>query len=190
MDRVEGDAAIVTSYKPIRVEDVSGNLTVSGTSSDVTVESVEGDAAIVTSYKSIRVEDVSGNLTVSGTSSSVTVGSVDGDVTVTNSYKPVIIKGASGSITVRGQHSPIEVSQIPRRTQGGRITLATSGKPVTLALPSGTGFNASLRTRHGRIQSDFPAAARGDQRSARLTVGDGSVKVSIDAGQDIHLRKE
>ena len=190
VNRVEGDAAIVSSYKPIRVEDVTGSLTINGTSSEVTVESVDRDAVILTSYKPVRVEDVAGSLTVNGNSSRVTVESVEGDVTVANSYKPVVIKGASGSITVRGNHSPIEVSRMARLKQGGRIVLATSGKPVTLALPAGAEPGGSLRTRHGRIVSDFPVTATADQRSARLKAGGGSFRISVDAGRDITLRRE
>ena len=182
---------MVNSYKPVRVDQVRGDLTVGGNSSQITVRRIDGNAELRTSYKPVSVAEVGGNLSIEAGSSRVTVQSVKGDLVITNSYKPVTIQGTAGSISVRGNNSAVEVTRIAQLSPGQTIDLTTTGKPITLGLPATAGFRGTLKTRFGQIRSDFRIIVDGDdKRKARLELGDGGGRIRIETDQDITLIRE
>jgi hypothetical protein len=74
---------------------------------------------------------------------------------------------------------------------GGRITLFTTYKPVTLSLPAAAAVKIFAQTTYGKIRSDFPVYLNDEEgKAVKMEQGDGSTLVRIETSGDIVLRKE
>ena len=99
---------VVPQGVSVRIEDGSGNLTVSGTgrtevsdgSGNITARDIRGD---------LRIEDGSGNIDVEGVAGSVGIDDGSGEVEIADARGSVAVEDGSGDVRVRGVGGSVEV---------------------------------------------------------------------------------
>ena len=130
---------IESAMGPIQVENVSGNLVLSGESAEVMVKGATSG--------SIQVETVSGHVTLENVSKCrVQVTSTSGAVDLQAVTGPrVIIKTASGDIHYKGDFSG-----------GGTYALFNNSGEIVVSLPTSASVDLIARSIKGTVVNDFP----------------------------------
>ena len=178
----------------VRARNVSGDVDVRGTRSEVEASAVSGDVEIAdavgitaasTVSGDLRVErvrgdlsarSVSGNLSVRDVTGEVRAGSVSGEVELRElSSRAVSARSTSGSIEFSGDIM-----------RDGRYEFASHSGEVALTLPAAVGADISARTFSGDIDSTFPITlgatdgrGRRNSRAMSFTLGAGGGHISI-----------
>jgi DUF4097 and DUF4098 domain-containing protein YvlB len=165
METVSGDVTAASSPRIEVAKSVSGNVEVSGTSSD-------GDFA---------ASSVSGNVRIRGVKArSIRLGAISGDVNVSDAAcDRVDMKSLSGTVEYAGTLA-----------KGGRYDLTSHSGAVRMILSGALGFELDASTFSGSINSELPLTVGGDtgasgrrrgisNRSVHATFGDGSAVVTL-----------
>jgi DUF4097 and DUF4098 domain-containing protein YvlB len=201
---VGGDDAIevaVPSATELTVRTRTGDVTVRGLSGRVQVESMGGDVRVEGDPRSVHVESVSGDVTVRGSPGRLEAKTVSGNVTARSATGSVDVSTASGEIEVGGRgitdgtfsSASGDVTFRGRPTASASLSFETATGDVTLALPDDVGVSYEITTVSGELITDREARLLGSQhfgggRHYRLSVGDGSVHVSVQAvSGDVHI---
>jgi DUF4097 and DUF4098 domain-containing protein YvlB len=143
------DVECSSSYGPIKLANLDGNVQGKTSSGSVEAHNIQGSANLETSYGSIKCTDVSGDtIKLKSSSGSITAESVRGSAQLDTSY---------GSITCR------DIS-------GGDVRLKTSSGKITLSKASFG--DCDVDTSYGSITSDEL-----DGNSIKLYSGSGSINV-------------
>ncbi|MDP2480510.1 MAG: DUF4097 family beta strand repeat-containing protein [Candidatus Palauibacterales bacterium] len=185
----------------VEVHTRDGDVTVRGLTGRVTIESMDGDVHIQGDPQSLRVAGVSGNITVSGSPARLKLNTVSGDVTVPSATGSVDISTANGDIEVGGRgisdgtftSASGDITFRAQPTSSATLSFQTATGEVTLALPDGVGASFEITTVSGELVTDRQAQLLGSQhfgggRHYRLSVGNGSVHVSVQAVTgDVHI---
>jgi hypothetical protein len=166
-ETVSGDLAATDTPKVELAKSVSGNVTLSGVSTDgdLTMSSVSGDVTA----RSIKVH-------------ALDVNSVSGDLNVTDvTCDRFTAKSVSGDVTYSGSIA-----------RGGSYDVNVHSGTVQLTLANPAGFVLNANTFSGSIRSDLPLTIGGDpdarggdrhgrmsNRTMRATYGDGSATLNI-----------
>ena len=117
---VKRNVRIRSTYKPILVDLVGGDLEVDGSSCPVTAEEIAGNVEITNSYKYVIVRGTSGSIIVKGSSSPIEVTSInnlpaDARIDLSTSYKTIQLtlpRDVDATIAVTAGHSKID-SELP-----------------------------------------------------------------------------
>jgi DUF4097 and DUF4098 domain-containing protein YvlB len=170
------EAVIASSYDPVRVQKISG---------DVEVESRHGD---------VRVEEVGGRLKLSARHGSVEVQAVTGPASLEVEYGDlqasrlaslvakarhgdVSAEDLGGSLDVDGSHAQVTASRI-----AGGVSVVTSYRDVRIAAAKG---NVHIESRHGDVDAEDVAgsltvrAANGGVAARRVG---GRLEVDVERG--------
>jgi DUF4097 and DUF4098 domain-containing protein YvlB len=165
METVSGDVTASSSPRIEVAKSVSGNVEVSGTSSD-------GDLA---------ASSVSGNVHIKGVKArSIRLGAISGDVGVSDAAcDRVDMKSLSGTVEYAGSLA-----------KGGRYDLTSHSGAVRMILSGALGFELDASTFSGSINSELPLTIGGDagpggrrrgisSRSVHGSFGDGSAVLTL-----------
>src|SRR5262249_22237809 len=150
---VKGNATIDNSYAPINVQNVDGDLTMTGRNNSVDVDHVEGDIHANSSYQNVTIKDPRG---------AVTVTSRNGDLLLSftkNPLKNVSIDARYANVTLEIPAS--SAFKIDARTVYGDVDSEFDGLHV----------DRSNRERmiHGELGHDGPQVT--------ITTRNGSVRL-------------
>jgi DUF4097 and DUF4098 domain-containing protein YvlB len=191
----------VPSTVEVDVHTRDGNVSVRGLTGRVQVESMDGDVHVQDDPRSLRVEGVSGDVTVSGTPARLKANTVSGNVTVPSATGGVDVSTASGDIEVGGRDitdgtfssASGDITFRARPSSSASLSFQTATGEVTLSLPGDVGVSYDITTVAGELITDRAAQLLGSQhfgggRHYRLSVGNGSVHVSVQAVTgDVHI---
>jgi hypothetical protein len=191
---------VVTAPAGTRVtaRTVSGNVTVSGLTGELSLHSTSGDITATDVTRLQMAKTVSGDVIVrnSGSSGLLQAATMSGDVTATDVKADRIDFGSvSGSVTARNVTSG-DVSM--KSTSGdllfdgnlaadGRYAFTSHSGTVRLSLDGRTGFSFEASTFSGSVRTDIPlqvtsvGTSRRPNQSLRGTFGDGSARVTATA---------
>lgn len=180
----------------LEIVGVDGDVTVSGFSSSIVVETFDGEVNIEGALV-VAVRSIDGDVWVRDVDEAVTIDAGDGDVDVQEVRGPVTVNGIDGDIVIRDADArAVNVSTISgnlwydgRVYDGGAYRLGTHDGDVTFAVPQGVGATISVLTYDGALLPSFPLQMRGSTGSiAEFTLGDGSAKVQLESFDgNIHL---
>ena len=149
---MKGSAAINNSYAPISVENVQGNLTVTGRNNSVDLQHIEGDISADSSYQNVTIKDPRG---------AVTVTSRNGDLLLSfdrDPAKDVSIEARYGNVTL--EIPSTSAFRIDARTEHGEVDSDFEGlsvnrsnreRSITGELRQG-GPHLTINTRNGDIR--------------------------------------
>jgi len=187
----------------VQVSGVETPITVSGAQSSVILKQV-GAVVVQTRSGDVEVEEANGSVEVSTTSGAVRVHNARGMVRVVSITGPIEVKCARDRIDVANTEAPIELVNIDgdvdaiatnssvrftgRLREEGRYYLKSLSGRVEMILPANTnGFNATLSSYRGLIETDFKLTAKQSAseaiQSRRLagSFGNGKAQITLDS---------
>ena len=169
---------------PVRLESVSGRITVSGAPRRFDAKSVSGDIEIAAANAPGRASTVSGRVSLKGVEGEVEANSVSGTV------------GVSGGAVSRAelQTTSGDIRFDAGLASGGRLDAKTVSGTVDLVLPAATAADFDVTTFSGQISNEFGPQARraseyGPGRELSFSTGGGGRVVAKSFSGSVHLRK-
>ncbi|HLX50706.1 MAG TPA: DUF4097 family beta strand repeat-containing protein [Streptosporangiaceae bacterium] len=157
---------------PTQVGVMSASAVVSGVSARTSLKSVSGDMTLDGVAGAVDVNTVSGNVEAQDLNGQVVFHSVSGDLTLAD--------GCIGGLDAKtmGGGLTADVALGP----AGEMKVSTLSGDVALRLPVGTDARVDLRTKSGRMHSDFDAlkpSISAGTKSLAGTLGTGSGKLTV-----------
>jgi hypothetical protein len=157
---------------PTQVGVMSASAIVSGVSARTSLKSVSGDMTLDGVTGAVDVNTVSGNVEAQDLNGQVVFHSVSGDLTLAD--------GCIGRLDAKtmGGGLTADIALGP----AGEMKVSTLSGDVALRLPVGTDAKVDLRTKSGRMHSDFDAlnpSINAGTKSLAGTLGAGSGKLSV-----------
>lgn len=194
---------IKVRYSDVQVSGVETPIAVSGAHSGVILKHV-GAVAVHTDSGGVEVEDTNGSVEIATTSGAVRVNNSRGLVRVVSITGPIEVKCARGRIDVANTEAPIELANIDgdvdavatnssvrftgKLREEGRYYLKSLSGRVEMILPTNThGFNATLSSYRGLIETDFKLSTKQSASDAtqnrRLagSFGNGKAQITLDS---------
>jgi len=171
----------------IKLMAVSGNIAVTGSTSNAVLEAVSGNITLRDVAGDVKASTVSGDILVERAAGSLTAESVSGKVTArdlagTNSAD---VSSSSGNIFLEGGLNP-----------AGSYTLESHSGDITVSVPGSAAFDFTAWTFSGEFFSDFKVAteltgrAKGLRHDIRGQVNGGGSDLTLKSfSGDINLEK-
>ena len=156
-----------TAYKFNSFSSVSGNVSVTGVTGELSAKTVSGETT---------VNNVNGTVNASSVSGDVHVGKVEGTVSA---------KSTSGSV---------EVEIVSLEGMGNSMEFASVSGDVSVKLPGNLDAEVKLSSLSGRLKTDFPLEieeskpGQGRKAAGRLGSGSRNLKISTVSGDVSLLR--
>jgi DUF4097 and DUF4098 domain-containing protein YvlB len=180
------DVSIEGAAGKIGVETVSGNIEVETPASEqrVRLESVSGAVTVRGDVRNVRAESVSGRIEIGGAGGEIEASTTSGEIQVSGeALRYVELSSVSGAITVEGGPAP-----------GAELELENLSGSVGLRLSPDASAEIRVQTFTGEIESDFDGGAqsKGKETGEWLTtvVGKGGASVTISTfSGPVSLRK-
>ena len=185
MHSISGTLRITGVQGTARLETVSGDVNAASTPRIEVAKSVSGDVEVsgTSSDGDLSASSVSGNVHIKGVKArSIRLGAISGDVGVSDAAcERVDMKSLSGTVEYAGT-----------LTKGGRYDLTSHSGQVRVVLAGALGFELDASTFSGSINSELPLTIGGDagpngrrrgvgmsNRTIHATFGDGSAVLTL-----------
>ena len=152
----------------LRLQSVSGDITVSGSPSDVNVHSVNGQVELNVKSGVVNARSISGGVHVTGARGRATLDSVSGDCVLEGGeFTEVEMRAVSGNVHFTGNLAG-----------QGSFDFKTHSGDIELRVPSVTNADFELRTFNGSLQTHLGTGAPRQSSSALdFRAGSGGAKV-------------
>ncbi len=187
----------------VEVTGVETQVSVSGERSSVLLKKV-GSAEVQTRSGNVEIDGVNGTAVVTTTSGAIRVSDSKSTVRAVSIGGPIEIKCSAGRVDVSNTDSPIELVNIDgdvdaiatnssvrftgKLREGGRYYLKSMSGRVEMLLPSNpSGFNATLSSYRGPVESDFNLTTKqttsdaAHNRRRTGTYGNGKAQITLDS---------
>lgn len=189
---VSGDLRLEALSGDITVDGARGSLAIASGSGDVSARSVEGELELSTGSGDVRLDDGKGNRARLSTGS--------GDISGSGlDYARQTLRTGSGDVTLE----QVGANDVEVSTGSGDIELSftrdltdlrarTGSGDVTLGLLPTTGATVDLHSSSGDLETDIPLTIRRQSRNhVTGTIGDGRGTIQVQTGSgDVRLRRE
>jgi DUF4097 and DUF4098 domain-containing protein YvlB len=170
----------------LRAESVSGEVRVTGASTDIEVETVSGSIDVDSAKERMRAKSVSGNVEIRDARGEIEVGAVSGNVRVFGG------KLRSGEVETTSGRIRLEAGLSPQAA----IEIGTVTGGVEIGLPAAVSAEFEVTTFSGDIENDFGPRARrtsqyGPGKELSFSTGGGSARVRVNSfSGSVWLRKK
>ena len=180
---VSGDVAVADLGGKVKIDSVSGDVTLGG-AAGAEIKLVSGDLVAGVIAGDAFIKAVSGDIVVRKIRGSIAADAVSGDIGLLDvaEARTVDVKTVSGDVTYAGS---LEA--------GGRYEFKTYSGDVRMAIPAGTGFDLEANTYSGTIDADFEITTGGklSSKEIRGTVGKGGATVVLKSfSGNVDLKKK
>lgn len=192
---IRSDVEISGVETPITVNGRESNVTlkdVGGVEAhtrggSILVENAKGIADVTSSTGAIKISNSSGAVRAVSIAGSIEIRCFKGRIDVSNTQAPIELEGIEGDVEAIAASS--DVSFKGRLKDDGRYYLKSMSGRVEMRLPDDTrGFNATLTSYRGTVESDFslhpkPVAQDTGTTGRRLSgrFGKGSPQITLDS---------
>jgi hypothetical protein len=175
IERIGGDMAL---------RGVMGNVEIKEIDNDLSMREV-GSVAIDTIKADFSLRGAKGNLYVKSVGGDVSVRDVEGNITLDSVADDLALRGARGNVKVNVGEDVVVYLE-PKADGAYSIT---AGDDILLVLKPNANVTLSM---HGdEIDVDWPGVDKQDDITERvLVLGDGSAKISLNAGGDIRVTND
>jgi hypothetical protein len=148
----------------VRVEGISGGVTVSTSAGSIRLRRIAGSARLQTTAGSIRVEELEGNLRAQTTSGAIRAADVAGWVEA---------RAETGAVDLVEVDGPVEARTTTGRIRVGFVdepegTLETGTGSIEVGFPEDAGTDLDAHTRTGRIRVDHGDSVSRERDQHRL----------------------
>ncbi|HEX6270068.1 MAG TPA: hypothetical protein VFZ43_07535, partial [Anaerolineales bacterium] len=175
IQRIGGDAAL---------RGVMGNVEINEINSDLSIREV-GAVTIDTVQADFSLRGAKGNLHVKKVGGDVSIRDVEGNIILDSVADDLALRGARGNIKVNVGEDVVVYLE-PR---GDGIYSIVAGDDILLVLP--TSANATLDLHGDQIDIDWPGIENDrDVIERGIVLGDGSAKITLNAGGDIRVTND
>jgi hypothetical protein len=175
IQRIGGDAAL---------RGVMGNVEIKQIDNDLSIREV-GFVTIDSIQEDFSLRGAKGNLYVKNVGGDVSVRDVEGNITLDSVADDLTLRGARGNIKVNVGEDV--VVYLEPKADGEYSVVA--GDDILLVLP--VNANATLNLHGDQIDVDWPGIENDEVVVERgVTLGDGSAKITLNAGGDIRLTND
>lgn len=172
IQRIGGDMAL---------RGVMGNVEIKEIDNDLSMRDVDS-VAIDTIKADFSLRSAKGNLYVKSVGGDVSVRDVDGNITLDSVADDLALRGARGNVKVNVGEDVVVYLE-PKADGAYSIT---AGDDILLVLKPNA--NVTLSMQGDEIDVDWPDIENQDDITERvLVLGDGSAKISLNAGGDIRV---
>ena len=182
----------VPRWMPVSIETTYDDITIDGTSSDVSAESVRGSIAIKGGSGAIHAETVEGHVTIEGVKGHVEATSVNDDVRLDGVSGEVTAETTNGGITLaKIESDSVEATTINGNisyqgsiTDDGHYEMTTHNGDILVSIPEGSNVTLEVRTYQGSFRPEVPVkGSTPTRRGGRGTyvVGTGSAQMELDS---------
>lgn len=172
IDSIHGDLSLVSAKGDVYLKNVHG---------DASIRDVDGDLVIEMLSDDLSLRGVKGNLHVKNAHGDVTIHGVDGNVVLDSVADDLALRGARGDIKVNVGEDVVVYLE-PKADAKYSID---TGEDVLLVLPKNA--NATLTMRGDEIFMDWQGMENDDSTERVVTLGDGSAKISLNAGGEVRV---
>jgi hypothetical protein len=169
-------ADVENSFESLKVEGVTGVVTLKARHGDVEASRVKGPLTISARFGDVEVKDASGQTTLDVQHGNVSLEGA-GATSVAIQYGDVKAQRIEGNLEVHGAHTAVEASDVK-----GRCVVETAFQDIEV---SRVGGDARLKTEHGSIRaSGVEGALRAEATYDGVTLSQvrGPVEVSVAHG--------
>jgi hypothetical protein len=175
IQRIGGDTAL---------RGVMGTVEIKQIENDLSIREV-GFVTIDTIKEDFSLRGAKGNLYVKNVGGDVSVRDVEGNVTLDSVADDLTLRGARGNIKVNVGEDVVVYLE-PKA--GGEYSIV-AGDDILLVLPINA--NATLNLHGDEINVDWPGIENDEDVIERgITLGDGSAKITLNAGGDIRVTND
>ena len=175
IERIGGDMALRGVMGSVQIREIDNDLSMR----DV------GSVAIDTIKADFSLRGAKGNLNVKSVGGDVSVRDVEGDINFDSVADDMALRGGRGNVTVNVGEDV--VVYLEPKTEG--TYSITAGDDILLVLKPNA--NVSLSMQGDEIEVDWPGVENQEGVTERtLVLGDGSAKISLNAGGDIRVTND
>lgn len=169
---IGGDASLRNVPGGIAIQEAHGDLSIRDA----------GSISIDTIHADFSLRGAKGDLHIKNAHGDVSIRDVDGNVTLDSVADDLALRGARGNIKVNVGDDV--VVYLEPKADGAYAVNA--GDDILLVLPKNA--NATVSMQGDAIDVDWPGIEKDQEATQRVVVlGDGSAKISLNAGGDVRL---
>ena len=175
IERIGGDMAL---------RGVMGSITINEIDNDLSMRDV-GNVSIETIKADFSLRGAKGNLALKSVGGDVSIRDVEGNIALDSVADDLALRGARGNVKVNVGEDVVVYLE-PRADGAYSIT---AGDDILLVLKPTA--NVTLSMNGDEIDVDWPGIENQDDITERvLVLGDGSAKISLNAGGDIRVTSD
>lgn len=190
----------VPKWMSLELTGVSTDIEVSGSQSEINVQSVSGDVMVSGGAGFVTAASVSGDVSVEGARGKIECSSVESDVHVRTSSGAVAASSVNGDVGLEDIDSDdVEASTIGGGVtydgtikDGGSYKFSSTNGDVSMAVPTRANATVSISTYNGEFESEFPVTFTGTKHRKQFTfmIGSGTARIELESFQGaIQLRR-
>ncbi|MFQ5790624.1 MAG: DUF4097 family beta strand repeat-containing protein, partial [Acidobacteriota bacterium] len=135
---------LATSYDPIEVRDIEGNVRVEGRHGPLRIQRIRGDVEARNRYGTLTVKDVQGELIGETANGSLVVDQITGTARLTNQHSRIRATRIGGDLTIEATQAEVSVEEA-----GATVSIETSYRPVFV---KGARGRVVIETRNSDIE--------------------------------------
>ena len=174
-NKIDGDASIRGVMGDIELREISGDLSIRDAGS-ISIDSVQADFSL---------RGAKGNLYIKNAGGDVSIRDVEGNISIDSVADDLALRGARGDIKVNVGEDVVVYLE-PK--VDGEYSI-TAGDDILLVLSPNA--NATLNLHADEIDIDWPGIENEEDVIERgITLGDGSAKITLNAGGDIRVTND
>ena len=182
---VETLVAVSSERSTVLLKDV-GAAEVRNRSGNVEIDDINGLAVVTTSSGAIRVSNSKSAVRAISIAGPIEIRCSAGRIDVSNTEAPIELVNIDGDVDAIATNSSVRLTGKLR--DGGRYFLKSMSGRVEMLLPTNpSGFNATLSSYRGLVESDFelstkqPAADAAHNRRRVGVYGNGKAQITLDS---------
>jgi DUF4097 and DUF4098 domain-containing protein YvlB len=206
VEGIIGNIKLNLEKSSAKVEQITGDVHISGRLNEVSVTDVKGGAQFEGEFQeSVKLARISKNVSFKSSRTNLEFSRIDGDLDLdsddlhadqitgplhlTTRSKQIRLEDVSGDVRLQDENGGIEVSM----RSLGDVQIDSRNGDIHLSVPDKAGFHVDAHTRDGEIQSDFPELkvdANDREAKASGSVGNGASHIVLNNEHDgIEIRK-
>lgn len=175
IQRIGGDAALRGAMGNVEIREIDNDLSIRDVGS-VTIGTVESDFSL---------RGAKGNLYIKNVGGDVSIRDVEGNVTLDSVADDLALRGARGDVKVNVGEDVV----VYLEPKADGVYSITAGDDILLVLRPDA--NVTLTMSADEIDVDWPGVEnRADVTERVLVLGDGSARITLNAGGDIRVTND
>jgi hypothetical protein len=172
IQRIGGDAAMRGVLGTIEIKEIDNDLSIRE-AGVVTIDTIKSDFSLRSAKGNLHVKTVGGD---------VSIRDVEGNVTLDSVADDLALRGGHGNIKVNVGEDVV----VYLEPKADGVYSVIAGDHILLVLPPNA--NATLNLHGDKIHVDWPGMENEEDVIERgVTLGDGSAKITLNAGGDIRV---
>ena len=172
------------------INSISGDASIRGVLGGIELKEITGDLS-VRDVNTVAIDTVHADFSLRGAKGSLSVRKAEGDVSVRDVEGSVSLDSISDDLALRDVRGSVSANVgedvvLYLNPQPGNAYAVNAGDDILLVMP--TKANATLTLSADEIDIDWEGVENDEDATSRvLTLGDGSVAITLSAGGDIRI---